>query len=139
MHWDNHETVLRGSMISDNFLAWNPEISLEILHCLAKLGLQYCGQAENKIHHNTHMPSLTSLKKMVLHTNCALCSISLMVMPMADVLTLGQHQLTVLHYQVQQRSVALPSNNLSKLGQPTFDSALKWGKESLLLLLSLLY
>ena len=35
---------------------------------------------------------------------------------MADVLTLGQQQLTVLHYQVEQRSVALPSNNLFQIG-----------------------
>ena len=58
---------------------------------------------------------------------------------MADVLTLGQQQLTALQYPVQQRSVALPSNNLFQVGQPTLDSALKHGKESLLLLLSLLY
>ena len=58
---------------------------------------------------------------------------------MADVLTLGQQQLTVLHYQVQYRSVALPRITSFKLGQPTLDSALKQGKESSLLLLSLLY
>ena len=34
---------------------------------------------------------------------------------MADVLTLGQQQITVLHYQVQQRSVALVSNNLFQI------------------------
>ena len=58
---------------------------------------------------------------------------------MADVLTLGQQQLTVLHYQVQQRSVALPSNNLFQIGTVKLGSALKQDKESWLSLLSLLY
>ena len=58
---------------------------------------------------------------------------------MADVLTLGQQQLTVLHYQDQQRSVALPSNNLFQIGTAKLGSALIWGKASLLLVLSLLY
>ena len=48
---------------------------------------------------------------------------------MADVLTLGQQQLTVLHYQVQQRSVALPRTTCSKLGQQTLYSALQWAKK----------
>ena len=78
---------------------------------------------------------------------------------MANVLTLGQQQFSVLHYQVQQRSVALSSNNflvrvaLSKeYDNPTLGSALKQAKKDVntpelpqliqyecLLLLSLLY
>ena len=54
-------------------------------------------------------------------------------------LTLGQQQLAVLHYQDQQRSVALPSNNLFQIGTAKLGSALKQGKESWLSLRSLLY
>ena len=48
---------------------------------------------------------------------------------MADELTLGHQQLTVLHYQVQQSQWHFPATTCSKLGQPTLDSALKQGKE----------
>ena len=48
---------------------------------------------------------------------------------MADVLTLGQQQFSVLHYQVQQRSVALSSNNFQEYNNPTLDSALKKAKK----------
>ena len=44
---------------------------------------------------------------------------------MADVLTLGQQQFSVLNYQVQQRSVALSSNNCQEYNNQTLDSALK--------------
>ena len=57
---------------------------------------------------------------------------------MADMLTLGQQHLTVLHYEAQQRSVALPSNKLFQIRTAKLGSALKQGKESWLSLLSLL-
>ena len=44
---------------------------------------------------------------------------------MADVLTLWQQQFSVLHYQVQQSSVALSSNNFMKCSNPTLETALK--------------
>ena len=48
---------------------------------------------------------------------------------MADVLTLGQQQFSVLHYGVQERSVALSSNNFQENNNPTLDSTLKQAKK----------
>ena len=56
---------------------------------------------------------------------------------MADVLTLGQQQFSVLHYQVNQTSVTLSSNNFEEYNNPTLDSALD-RQRKMLILLSLL-
>ena len=48
---------------------------------------------------------------------------------MVDVLTLGQQQFSALHYQVQQRSVELSSNNVQEYNNPTLDSPLKQAKK----------
>ena len=46
-----------------------------------------------------------------------------------DVLTLGQQQFSVLHYQVQQKSVALSCNSLQEYNNPTLEAALIQAKK----------
>ena len=48
---------------------------------------------------------------------------------MTDVLTLGQQQFSVLHYEVQQRSVVFSSHNFQEYSNPTLDFALKQAKK----------